>query len=67
MLNKKVVPFVLFFIIANPMTFMLTSRIPVVGRYITDSSGRPTQIGVLIHALVYTLVCHAVWMAVYKN
>jgi len=52
----KAAPFVLFFLIANPMTFALTSNLPVIGNYITDNQGAPTQVGVLIHALVFVLL-----------
>jgi hypothetical protein len=48
--------FVLFFLVANPMTFALTSKLPVVGGLITDAAGRPTQVGVLVHALVFVLL-----------
>lgn len=48
--------FVLFFLIANPMTYDLTSNLPLVGPMITDASGKPTQVGVLIHALVFVLL-----------
>jgi hypothetical protein len=52
----KVAPFVLFFLVANPMTYDLTSRLPVVGPMVTDAAGRPTQLGVLLHALVFVLL-----------
>ena len=48
--------FALFFLIANPMTYNLTSMLPVVGPMITDAQGKPTQFGVLIHALVFCLL-----------
>ena len=38
------------------MTFALTSKLPVVGGLITDAAGRPTQVGVLVHALVFVLL-----------
>jgi len=53
---SKVACFVLFFLVANPMTYDLTSKLPLVGDYITDAQGKPTQIGVLIHALVFCLL-----------
>ena len=49
-------PFVLFFLVANPMTYDLTSQLPVVGGLIQDKTGRPSHIGVLIHALVFVLL-----------
>ena len=48
--------FILFFLVANPMTYNLTSMLPVVGPMITDAQGKPTQFGVLIHALVFCLL-----------
>jgi len=53
---SKAACFVLFFLVANPMTYNLTSMLPLVGDYITDAQGKPTQIGVLIHALVFCLL-----------
>jgi len=58
---SKVAAFVAFFLVANPMTYDLTSKLPVVGPMITDAQGKPTQVGVLIHALVFVLVMHYVW------
>ena len=55
---SKALAFVLFFLIANPMTYDLTSKLPLVGSMIEDGSGRPTQAGVLIHALVFILLMH---------
>jgi hypothetical protein len=63
---SKVAAFTAFFLVANPMTYALTSKLPVVGEYITDAQGRPTQVGVLIHALVFVLVMHYVWMMMRK-
>jgi hypothetical protein len=58
---SKIAAFATFFLVANPMTYALTSQIPLVGDYITDAQGRPTQIGVLIHALVFVLIMHYVY------
>ena len=49
-------PFVLFFLVANPMTYDLTSKLPLVGGLVQDKTGRPSQVGVLIHALVFVLL-----------
>jgi hypothetical protein len=38
------------------MTYDLTSQLPVVGGLIQDKTGRPSHIGVLIHALVFVLL-----------
>lgn len=53
---NQYLPAVVFFLVANPMTYDLTSKLPVVGGLITDAQGRPTQVGVLIHALVFVLL-----------
>ena len=58
---SKVAAFVAFFLVANPMTYDLTSKLPLVGGFITDAQGKPTQVGVLIHALVFVLVMHYVY------
>jgi hypothetical protein len=55
---SKALAFVLFFLVANPMMYDLTSNLPLVGNMIEDDSGRPTQVGVLIHALVFILLMH---------
>jgi hypothetical protein len=55
---SKALAFVLFFLVANPMTYDLTSKLPLVGGMIENDSGRPTQVGVLIHALVFILLMH---------
>jgi len=59
----KILPFVLFFIVANPRMFMITGRL--FGARIADATGRPTQVGVLLHALVYVLLCTVIWGLVY--
>ena len=53
---SKLACFILFFLVATPMTYNLTSMLPVVGSMITDAQGKPTQVGVLIHALVFCLL-----------
>jgi|APCry1669191860_1035381.scaffolds.fasta_scaffold344039_1 hypothetical protein len=62
--QKKFIPFLVFFLIANPRMFMLTGRI--FGPRIADPmTGRPTQVGVLVHALVYVLLAHLLWTLIY--
>jgi hypothetical protein len=63
---SKILLFIMFFLIANPMTYNLTSQLPVVGDMITDASGKPTQAGVLIHALVFVLLMHFAYGAMKK-
>ena len=55
-MTNQYLPAVLFFLVANPMTYDLTSKLPLVGPLIEDGAGRPTHVGVLIHALVFVLL-----------
>jgi len=55
-LSKKLVQLIIFFIIANPIMYRITSKLPVFGPRIADSTGRPTHFGVFVHALVFVLV-----------
>ena len=64
-LQKKLLPLALFFVVANPATFRLTSGL--LGPWVADYSGKPTQFGVLLHALVYTILCSFLWKALYGN
>jgi hypothetical protein len=61
--KKKIVPFVIFFLVANPATFKLVRSI--LGSWVASADGCPTTSGLLLHALVYVLVAHFVWRAVY--
>ena len=49
---------VLFFIVANPVTYKLVNDL--LGKLvpITDHQGRPTQQGVAVHAVVFGLLCY---------
>jgi hypothetical protein len=62
-LQQKIVPFTVFFLIANPMTFKAVAS--VLGKWVANADGLPTQAGVLLHALVFVLMCHFVWRLVY--
>ena len=62
---KMLIPFIVFFIVANPRTFQLTGK--VFGPKIADESGHPTQTGVLLHALVYVIMCHLMWVLAYGS
>jgi hypothetical protein len=55
-LIKKIVPLVVFFVVANPETFKLTRS--VAGGWIANSYGLPTTAGLLLHALVFVIVAH---------
>ena len=63
MLQKKVLPFIVFFIVANPETFKLVRK--VAGGWVASADGLPTQAGVLLHALVFILALHFLWKLVY--
>jgi hypothetical protein len=62
-IQKKIVPFIVFFIVANPETFKLVRKL--LGGWVASADGLPSQAGVLLHALVYVLVAHFVWRLVY--
>lgn len=62
-LQKKIVPFVVFFIVANPETFKLVRRI--LGGWVASADGLPSTAGLLLHALVYVILAHFVWRLVY--
>ena len=64
-LKKKLVPFLVFFIVANPMTFKLVRSL--LGDWVANAQGCPTTSGLLLHALVFVLVAHLVWRLVYGS
>lgn len=55
-MSNQYLPAVVFFLVANPITYDLTSQLPLIGPMMQDGAGRPTQVGVLIHALVFVLL-----------
>jgi hypothetical protein len=55
-LDKKIINLILFFIIANPVMYQVTSKLPILGPLIATHSGQPTQFGVLVHSVVYVLI-----------
>jgi hypothetical protein len=61
--SKKVVPFVVFFLVANPETFKLTRSL--FGGWVGSTYGVPSNLGLLLHALVFVLLCTFVWQLVY--
>lgn len=65
--TKLLIPIIIFFIIANPVVYRLTMQLPVIGKLIADPAGRPTQVGVAVHAVVYALVAHFTWKLAYGN
>lgn len=61
--SKKVVPFVVFFLVAHPETFKLTRS--VFGDWVGSTYGVPSNLGLLLHALVFVLLSTFVWRLVY--
>ena len=52
--KKNILPFILFFIVANPATFKLVRS--VAGSWVASAEGLPTTLGLLLHALVFVLL-----------
>jgi len=61
--QKKIVPFAVFFVVANPATFKLTRS--VAGSWVAAADGLPTTAGLLLHALVFVIVAHFLWRLIY--
>lgn len=61
--KKKILPFLAFFIVANPATFKLVRS--VAGDWVASSYGVPTTLGLLLHALVFVLLTAFLWRLVY--
>lgn len=61
--QKKIVPFAVFFAVAHPETFKLTRSLA--GSWISSAEGLPTTAGLLLHALVFVIVCAFVWRLIY--
>jgi hypothetical protein len=60
---KKLVPFAVFFLVANPATFKLVRKI--LGSWVASADGLPTTAGLLLHALVFVIVAHFLWRLVW--
>jgi hypothetical protein len=43
----------LFFLLSNPVSFNISAYTPFLGLVFIDGQGRPTQIGVAFHTLVF--------------
>jgi hypothetical protein len=65
--TKLLIPVLIFFIIANPFMYKVTGKFPVLGPMIADPSGRPTQFGVAVHAVVYAVIAHLAWKILCRN
>ena len=53
MAGRAFLAFILFFLIANPLTYQVTRK--VFGG-IASTDGLPTQVGVLLHAFVFVML-----------
>ena len=53
-MTKNVVPFIVFFLVANPETFKLTRSL--LGSWVGSTYGVPSNFGLLLHALVFVLL-----------
>jgi len=62
-LKKKLVPFGVFFVVANPATFKFVRS--VAGGWVASDDGVPTTAGLLLHALVFVIVAHFVWRLIW--
>jgi hypothetical protein len=62
-IQKKIIPFITFFIVANPETFKLVRS--VAGGWVASADGCPTTAGLLLHALVFVIVCSLLWSMFY--
>jgi len=63
--KTKILPFILFFIVANPATFKLVRS--VAGSWVASAEGLPTTPGLLLHSLVFVLLCTLLWSLVYSK
>jgi hypothetical protein len=61
--TKKILPFVIFFLVAHPETFKLVRS--VAGGWVASTYGVPTNAGLLLHALVFVLLSTFAWRLVY--
>ncbi len=59
-LSATIQSIIIFIIVSLPFTYKLTNRLlgEIVGR-LADSSGCPTTMGLIIHAVVFGLIIYA--------
>ena len=57
-IQKKIIPFITFCIVASPSTYKITRKL---GGWIASADGLPTTAGLLLHALVFVILCHFLW------
>jgi hypothetical protein len=61
--QKKLIPFTTFAVIASPQMFEMTRK--VFGGWVASADGCPKMGGLLLHALVFVIITHILWRAVY--
>jgi len=59
---NRLIPFVLFFIVANPALFKLVRKLA--GGWVASSEGLPSTAGLLLHAAVFVLLMHVIYKMV---
>ena len=62
-LQKKIIPFGTFLLVANPATFKLVRKIA--GSWVASADGLPTTPGLILHAVVFVILCSFLWKLVY--
>ena len=63
MWTRKILPFATFFAVAHPETFKLVRKLA--GDWVASADGLPTTAGLLLHALVFVILVHFLWVLVY--
>jgi len=61
--TKKIIPFLTFAALASPQAFMLVRSI--LGGWVASADGLPKMAGLLLHALVFVVLTHFLWVLVY--
>ena len=61
--TKKIIPFLMFALLASPQAFLLVRS--VAGGWVATTDGLPKVGGLLLHALVFVLLTHFLWQLVY--
>jgi hypothetical protein len=64
-LQKKIIPFGTFMIVANPATFKLVRKIA--GSWVASAEGLPTTAGLVLHAVVFVILCSFLWKLFYGS
>jgi len=54
-----IIPFTTFYIVANPATFKAVRG--VAGNWVASADGLPTTLGLLLHSLVFVILCRLIW------